>query len=97
METTWAQRLRTAGLRVTRPRLSVLSVLSLAVDNDALPSGLDTLSRMFQQQAEIKTALIPAILTPLLIMLIAATIAIVVLAMFAPIIALIQAVSGPSH
>ena len=28
MEATWAQRLRTAGLRVTRPRLSVLSVLS---------------------------------------------------------------------
>ena len=28
METTWEHRLRTAGLRVTRPRLSVLGVLS---------------------------------------------------------------------
>ena len=28
METTWAHRLRGAGLRVTRPRLSVLSVLA---------------------------------------------------------------------
>jgi type II secretory pathway component PulF len=74
---------------------SVVSVLALAVDNDALPSGLDTLSRMIQQQAEIRTALIPAILTPLLIISIATMIAIVVLAMFAPIIALIQAVSSP--
>ena len=35
METTWAQRLREVGLRVTRPRLSVLDVLSAHPHADA--------------------------------------------------------------
>lgn len=35
METTWAHRLREAGLRVTRPRLSVLDVLSAHPHADA--------------------------------------------------------------
>ncbi len=35
METTWAHRLREAGLRVTRPRLSVLDVLSTRPHADA--------------------------------------------------------------
>ena len=35
METTWAHELRTAGLRVTRPRLSVLSVLAERPHADA--------------------------------------------------------------
>ncbi len=35
METTWEHRLRTAGLRVTRPRLSVLDVLSACPHADA--------------------------------------------------------------
>jgi len=41
METTWAHRLREAGLRVTRPRLSVLDVLSAHphADADAIVTG----------------------------------------------------------
>src|SRR3954462_1582887 len=35
METTWEERLRAAGLRVTRPRLSVLSVLAERPHADA--------------------------------------------------------------
>ncbi|WP_324273119.1 hypothetical protein [Blastococcus brunescens] len=35
METTWAHQLRTVGLRVTRPRLSVLDVLSAHPHADA--------------------------------------------------------------
>ncbi|WP_457011396.1 Fur family transcriptional regulator [Geodermatophilus sp. SYSU D00965] len=35
MDTTWADRLRAAGLRVTRPRLSVLSVLAERPHADA--------------------------------------------------------------
>jgi type II secretory pathway component PulF len=80
-------------LRLVPP--SIVTVLALASANDDLPSGLATLGQMFQQQAEIKMALIPAVLTPLLIVLIAFVIAFVVLAMFAPMIALIQAISGP--
>ncbi|MGY2130304.1 Fur family transcriptional regulator [Blastococcus sp. SYSU DS0617] len=41
METTWAHRLREAGLRVTRPRLAVLDVLSAHphADADTLVTG----------------------------------------------------------
>lgn len=41
METTWAHRLRDAGLRVTRPRLAVLDVLAARphADADALVTG----------------------------------------------------------
>ncbi len=74
---------------------SAISVISLASTHNDLPNGLNTLSLMFQQQAELKLALIPAILTPLLIILIAFIIGVVVTAMFAPLISLIQVVSGP--
>lgn len=41
METTWAHRLRNAGLRVTRPRLAVLDVLAARphADADTLVTG----------------------------------------------------------
>jgi type II secretory pathway component PulF len=82
-------------LRLVPP--SIVTVLALASANDDLPAGLGTLGQMFQQQAEIKMALIPGVLTPLLIVLIAFVIGVVVLAMFAPMISLIQAISGPGH
>src|SRR5258708_35236416 len=74
---------------------TVIAVLSLAATSNDLPSGLNTLSLMFQQQAEMKMSLIPTILTPVLIILIAIIIGFVVIAMFAPMIALISSVSGP--
>jgi type IV pilus assembly protein PilC len=74
---------------------TVIAVLSLAATSNDLPSGLNTLSLMFQQQAEMKMSMIPTILTPVLIILIAIIIGFVVIAMFAPMIALISSVSGP--
>ena len=74
---------------------TVIVVLSMAATSNDLPTGLETLSLMFQQQAEIKMAMVPMLLTPMLILLMAVIIGFVVLAMFAPMIALIQSVSGP--
>jgi len=74
----------------------VIAVLVMAASSNDLPSGLNTLSTMFQQQAEMKMAMIPTVLTPLLIILIACLLAFVVVAMFAPMIALISSVSGPT-
>jgi type IV pilus assembly protein PilC len=74
---------------------TVIAVLSLAAASNDLPSGLNTLSLMFQQQAEMKMSLIPTILTPVLIILMAIMIGFVVVAMFAPMIALISSMSGP--
>jgi type II secretory pathway component PulF len=75
---------------------TVIAVLAMAATSNDLPSGLNTLSTMFQQQAEMKMAMIPTVLTPLLIIVMACLLAFVVVAMFAPMIALISSVSGPT-
>ena len=53
METTWAHALRGAGLRVTRPRLSVLTVLAEHphADADTLVSGARDLHPSLSPQA----------------------------------------------
>ena len=53
METTWAHELRSAGLRVTRPRLSVLSVLSEHphADADTIVTGARDLHPSLSPQA----------------------------------------------
>lgn len=73
---------------------SVITVISLAASNNDLSGALGTLSQMYQQQAEIKIAMIPAIVTPALVIFIALCVATIVLAMFAPMISLVQAISG---
>ena len=70
-------------------------ILANAAGNNDLPEGLDTLSRMFEQQAEMKIGMVPSILTPVLILLLAALVGFVIIAMFAPMIALISSVAGP--
>ncbi|MGY2085417.1 Fur family transcriptional regulator [Blastococcus sp. SYSU DS0539] len=53
METTWAHQLREAGLRVTRPRLSVLSVLADQphADADSIVTGARQLHPSLSPQA----------------------------------------------
>jgi type II secretory pathway component PulF len=74
---------------------TVVVVISNAARHNDLPEGLNTLSLMFQQQAEMKLAMAPTILTPILIMCLAIMIGFVIIAMFAPMIALVSSVSGP--
>jgi type IV pilus assembly protein PilC len=74
---------------------TVIVVLAMAERSNDLPSGLNTLSLMFQQQAEVKMSMVPTVLTPLLIILIALIIGFVVMALCAPLLSLISAVSGP--
>jgi type IV pilus assembly protein PilC len=59
-----------------------------------LADVLATLSQMYQQQARAKIGLIPAILTPVMLGLLTVIIGFVIVAMFAPLITLIQSVSG---
>jgi type II secretory pathway component PulF len=79
--------------RLIPPTLN--AVITLAASNNSLSEGLNTLGQMFQQQAEMRMALIPVILAPALIVFTALFIGFVIVAMFAPMIALIQSVSGP--
>jgi type II secretory pathway component PulF len=73
---------------------TVVAALELAQSHHDLPTTLATLSQMYQQQAETRLGMIPAILTPLLLILTALVIGFVVLALFAPFLSLLRAISG---
>ena len=76
---------------------SVLAAMELSSRQGGpgvLADVLATLSQMYQQQARAKVGLIPAVLMPVLLAMLTAIIGFVILALFAPLISLIQAVSG---
>ncbi len=73
---------------------TVTATMELARNQNDLADTLSTLSEMYQQQAEMRLHLLPAILAPVLMLLTAIVIGFVVLGLFAPLISLIQAVSG---
>jgi type II secretory pathway component PulF len=76
---------------------TVLAVVQLSADRNDLPEALTTLSTMYQQQAELRLASVQGILTPILIICVAFIIAFVIVALFAPMISLIQTISSPGH
>jgi type IV pilus assembly protein PilC len=78
---------RTAILPATVPA-------AMGMAQKDLPETLATLGEMYQQQAELRLGMIPALLTPLLIVLVAGVIGFVVAALFMPLIALIAGMSG---
>jgi type II secretory pathway component PulF len=49
---------------------------------------------MYQQQAEVRLGMIPALLTPLLIIFVAVIIGFVIVGLFFPMILMIRAISG---
>lgn len=75
-------------LRVLPP--TVVAVVQLSTDRGDLPNSLKTLASMYQQQAELRLTSVQSVLTPLLILMVAALIAMVVLALFAPIISIFR-------
>jgi type IV pilus assembly protein PilC len=64
------------------------------MQNNDLARTLVSLSEMYQQQAETRLNLIPGLLTPVLILLMALLIGLVILGLFLPFISLIQSISG---
>jgi type IV pilus assembly protein PilC len=73
---------------------TIPTAMSLSIPNQDLAATLGTLSEMYQQQAETRLAILPALLTPALIVIVAVAIGFVVMALFLPFITLIQALSG---
>lgn len=76
---------------------TVLAAMDLSTRQggpNVLAEVLATLSQMYQQQARAKVAVIPAVLTPIMLGLLTGIIGLVIMAMFMPLIQLIQAVSG---
>jgi type II secretory pathway component PulF len=74
---------------------TVVAAMALASQNHDLPVSLKGLSEMYQQQSQLRLSLLPGVLTPLLVLLLALVIGLIVLGLFMPIISLIQAISGP--
>jgi type IV pilus assembly protein PilC len=67
---------------------------AMALAQSDLPETMATLAEMYQQQADVRLAVIPALLTPLLIILVAAVIGFVVAALFLPFLSLIASLTG---
>lgn len=63
---------------------TVVAAMSLAGEHHDLPATLAMLSSMYQQQAEMRLAVLPTILTPILVVLVAGLIGIVIAALFLP-------------
>lgn len=72
---------------------TVPPVMSLSVREGQLSQSLEMLSVMYQEQALLGLTLIPALLTPVLLIVVALVIGFVILALFAPLIALLQSVT----
>ncbi|MDQ3440397.1 MAG: type II secretion system F family protein [Planctomycetota bacterium] len=83
-----------AALRLRMIPATVSATIELGRGKAQLSETLAALSELYQQQAEVRLNLIPAILTPLMLIFTAVIIGLVVLGLFAPLISLIQAVSG---
>jgi type II secretory pathway component PulF len=72
---------------------TVVATIELGQQKEQLAGALAALAELYQQQAEMRLNLIPAILTPLLLIFTALIIGLVVLGLFAPLISLIQAIA----
>lgn len=73
---------------------TVIMGMALGAQHHDLTSTLASLSDMYQQQADVRLNLLPSILTPLLVLAVAALVGLTVLALLMPLLALIGAVSG---
>lgn len=83
-----------AGEHTTLLPATVLAGIELASQNHDLAATLETMGRMYRQQAEVRISSIPTLLMPLLLMIVALFIGMVVLALFAPLVSLLQAITG---
>lgn len=83
-----------AGQHTVLLPATVLAGIELASQNHDLAASLETMGRMYHQQAEVRIHSIPAVLMPALLMIVALFIGTVILALFAPLISLLQAITG---
>jgi type II secretory pathway component PulF len=76
---------------------TVPAAIEMASSRNDLPLTLRTLSQMYRQRAETRLATVPGILTPFLLIMMGALTAVLAFAMLAPIITLIESISGSPH
>ena len=92
-----------AGRRVSQAPVGrilpplVIAGIDLAASRNDLPQGLRTLSRLYEEQAEFRLGTVEAILSAIVIIFMGFMVAILTMAMVAPLISLISSVSSPHH
>ena len=80
-------------LRLLPP--TVPAALSLGVGQNDLPAAAATLARLYQEQAEVRLALLPQVLSPVLLLLTAACVGLAAVAALLPLVQLLREISGP--
>jgi type IV pilus assembly protein PilC len=72
---------------------AVAAAIERAAQTGDLPGTLEVLTQMYQQQAEMRLRIVPVVVTPILLLIVAASIGFVLTALLLPIFRLIQAIS----
>jgi len=75
---------------------AVAAAIQFGTDQHDLPATLDGLTKLYQQQAEQRAAMLPVIITPAMIIMTALIMGFVITSLFMPLVALIKSVSGGS-
>jgi type IV pilus assembly protein PilC len=78
------------NLRLSILPRPVLAVIQLSSDRSDLPTSLETMATMYQQQAEMRLASLQTVLTPTLILAVAVMVGVVILGLFAPMISMFR-------
>lgn len=76
---------------------TVIAGIALGIQSHDLPATLRSLSEMYRQQAETRLQSLPAVLTPLLLIVMAVAIGLIILALMMPMVTLIRSVSGGGY
>jgi type II secretory pathway component PulF len=76
--------------------LVIPAALELASKSTDLPTALATMAQMYQQQAEIRLSILPALLTPIMLLVVAGVIALVLAGLLLPLFRLLTWLSGGS-
>ncbi len=80
-------------MRILPPMVG--AALGLGVEQNDLPAAAATLARMYQEQAEVRLAVVPQVLSPLLLLVTAAGVGLAVSAAMMPLLTLLKSLSGP--
>jgi type IV pilus assembly protein PilC len=74
--------------------ITVAAAIELASTSGDLPTALRSMSSMYAEEAENRLRMLPSILTPMVLMIIGGVVSLNIVAMFLPLVKLIQSVSG---
>jgi type II secretory pathway component PulF len=73
---------------------SVTAAMDLACAGRDLPATMATLSQMYQQQTDVRVSMLNVLLTPILVGVMAILIGFLIVSIFMPLAALLNAISG---